>query len=75
VVKDVQICEQKRYHSFQQSVGHDVFHRPWRAKLRRLAKSLAADAQRCLDERRNEAEWRDRIESQVLGRLSIEVAW
>ena len=75
IVKDVQGLGQTPYLGYQESIGHDAFHRPWREQLRRRAERLAEEAERCLSERRNEAEWRARIEEKVLARLSIEVAW
>lgn len=75
IVKDIQGLGQTPYHQYQESIGHDTFHRPWREQLRRRADCIAEEAERCLWERRNEAEWRARMEEKVLARLSVEVAW
>ena len=75
IVEVVQGLGQTPYLGYQESIGHDTFHRPWREQMRRRADRLAEEAERCLSERRNEAEWRARIEEKVLARLSIEVAW
>src|SRR5271155_4600993 len=51
------------------------FKEPWKAKTRRRAERLAALANLCQQERRNEAGWRLVLEPEVMARFTIEVAW
>ncbi|KIW77071.1 hypothetical protein Z517_09517 [Fonsecaea pedrosoi CBS 271.37] len=49
--------------------------KPWRLKTVERAKAISAKALRCLEQDKNELGWRLNIESEILARFSIEVAW
>jgi hypothetical protein len=49
--------------------------KPWREQTRRRAERIASLAKICRDGRKNEAGWRMSLESEVLARFTIEVAW
>ncbi|KAL2192920.1 hypothetical protein P885DRAFT_5162, partial [Corynascus similis CBS 632.67] len=74
LVKDVQSLGQTQYQDYQESISVDAIHRPWRKQVRQRAKRIAAQAQSCLANRENESEWRYKVETEVMARMSIEVA-
>jgi hypothetical protein len=49
--------------------------KPWREQTRRRAERIAELANFCRDGRKNEAGWRMSLESEILARFTIEVAW
>ncbi|KAK3898509.1 hypothetical protein C8A05DRAFT_18929 [Staphylotrichum tortipilum] len=74
VVEDILALGETRYDEYKVSFDYDTFHRPWRGQLRCRAERVAAIAQECMSERKNETEWRARLEEIVMARLSTEVA-
>ncbi|KAK3297244.1 uncharacterized protein B0H64DRAFT_431222 [Chaetomium fimeti] len=74
LVRSVQSLGQTEYHRYQASISCDSLHRPWREQVRRRAKRVAVKAQTCLANRKNESGWRFEVETEVMARMSIEVA-
>jgi hypothetical protein len=77
IATHVQTLGREQWDQYRASVSCDALDRPWREQLemQRRAEVTARVAQTCLYERRNEAEWRERIEARVLARLTVQVAW
>ncbi|KIW91595.1 uncharacterized protein Z519_07562 [Cladophialophora bantiana CBS 173.52] len=60
---------------YRSSINIESRQKPWRQNILRRAYVISAKARRCLDENKNELSWRLNIESDILARFSIEVAW
>jgi hypothetical protein len=72
---DVQKLGTAIFEEYCESSVIDSLDKPWRTSTRRRAKRLAALANLCRRERRNEAGWRMLVEPEVMARFTIEVAW
>lgn len=60
---------------YRESISADSEFHPWREQTKRRAERIADLARLCRDGRRNEAGWRLLLESEILVRFTIEVAW
>jgi hypothetical protein len=60
---------------YRESISVDSELYPWREQTRRRAERVADLAALCRAGRRNEAGWRLLLESEILVRFTIEVAW
>ncbi|KAK0620777.1 hypothetical protein B0T14DRAFT_522131 [Immersiella caudata] len=74
LVKHVQSLGVRRFQDYKESVSCDALHRPWRGQARRRANRTANLSQRCLEDRKNESGWRFSVETEIMKRMSIEVA-
>lgn len=66
---------QTDFNLYRGAVTVDSDECPWREQTRSRAERIARLAKICLDGRKNEAGWRMSLESEVLARFTIEVAW
>jgi hypothetical protein len=60
---------------YREHVNADLLQHPWREQARRRARRIAGLAQLCLDGRKNESGWRLTLESEIMARFTVEVAW
>lgn len=60
---------------YRESISADSELHPWREQTRRRAERIADLAALCRAGRKNEAGWRLLLESEILVRFTIEVAW
>lgn len=71
-IKKIKNIEFQRY---EESIRADSELHPWRDQIRRRAERIAIRATRCRESRKNETDWRLSVESEVLVRFTVEVAW
>ena len=72
---DVQRLGKKTFQDYSESSIIESLQMPWKETTKRHAERVVALAKRCRDESRNEAGWRMTLESEVMARFTIEVAW
>jgi hypothetical protein len=75
IFRDIQKLGTAVFEEYCESSVIDSLNKPWKASNRRRAERLAALASLCRRERRNEPGWRLVVESEVMTRFTIEVAW
>ncbi|KAI9691720.1 MAG: hypothetical protein M1822_007792 [Bathelium mastoideum] len=63
------------FQQYHESISADFELHPWREQTKRRAERVSKLAMRCLKGRRNEAGWRLLLESEILVRFTVEVAW
>ena len=63
------------FEPYRESISADLLQHPWREQVRRRARRISALAKLCLDGRKNESSWRLSLESEIMARFTIEVAW
>lgn len=72
--KDIEGLKKHRYKDYDAQLNaKDKGHRCGRHKTKEAARDIYRDAQTC--NYRNEATWRDKVESKVMSRLSSEIQW
>jgi hypothetical protein len=63
------------FKQYQESISVDSVLHPWRQQTKYRAERITGLAKLCRDGRRNEAGWRLLLQSEILARFTIEVAW
>jgi|SRR6266516_260099 len=72
---NIQKLGQIDFMQYRESITIDSEEKPWREQTRRRAERIACLARMCREGRKNEAGWRMSLESEILARFTIEVAW
>jgi hypothetical protein len=77
--KDIFACLQSlgrtEYFKYGWTPNHESPDKPWEQENKRKALKLVHSATKCRKENRNEAGWRNEVESRLFERFDIEVAW
>ncbi|KNA96011.1 hypothetical protein FOXG_01368 [Fusarium oxysporum f. sp. lycopersici 4287] len=63
------------YSDYRESISADFTRFTWRHQVQQRAKRITKIAKRCLESRKNESGWRLALESEVMTRFSVEIAW
>jgi hypothetical protein len=63
------------YSQYRESISADFQRSPWRYQVQRRAKRITEKAKLCIESRKNESGWRLSLESEVMARFSVEIAW
>ena len=71
----VQYLGRTSYHNYGYTPNSDTTDKPWQRQNKTRASKLVHFAGKCRKENRNEAGWRSEVESRLLERFDIEVAW
>lgn len=72
---NIQKLGRTEFPQYRESISADSEFHPWREQTKRRAERIADLAVLCRKGRRNEAGWRLLLESEILVRFTIEVAW
>jgi len=72
---DIRNLGRTEFLQYRESIRADSEFYPWREQTKRRAERIAELAERCREGRKNEAGWRLSLESEILVRFTIEVAW
>ncbi|RYP00327.1 hypothetical protein DL766_007162 [Monosporascus sp. MC13-8B] len=75
IVSHIRRLGRTEFAQYHESVMADSNERPWRDQIRRRAKRIADLAQICRKGRKNELGWRLSLESEIMARFTVEVAW
>jgi hypothetical protein len=71
----IQALGRFEYDSYGLQPSPETVDKPWQLLNKCKANKLSQLAIKCKEEKRNEAGWRDSVESKVFERFEIEVAW
>ena len=71
----IQSLGKTSYSSYKYVPSTETTEKPWQLGNMRRAQQLVRFASKCRKENRNEAGWRNEVESKVFERFDIEVAW
>lgn len=71
----VQLLGRTRVSDYRNPASRENVEKPWQVQNITRAKLLVDRAVRCRGENRNEAGWRTEVETKLLERFNIEVAW
>ncbi|KAI8632212.1 hypothetical protein F5Y19DRAFT_354295 [Xylariaceae sp. FL1651] len=74
IVSHIRHLSRNEFSQFRESIAVDSDERPWREQIRRRAERVASLADSCRKARKNEPGWRLTLESEILARLTVEVA-
>jgi hypothetical protein len=66
---------EQQFNTYSENVNIRSHEEPWTAQTKNRAEWLANRASRLSTQQRNEAGWRFSLETDVLRRFSVEVAW
>jgi hypothetical protein len=72
---DIRALGEHNFDDYRSNITIESRQKPSRQDILRRAKIISAKARRCIDENKNESSWRLSVESDILARFSIEVAW
>jgi hypothetical protein len=72
---DVQRLGKKTFQDYSESSIIESHQKPWKKTTKHRAERVTALAKRCRDETRNEAGWRMALESEIMTRFTLKVAW
>jgi hypothetical protein len=75
VFRHVQLLGKTEFETYRETVEADMHQKPWKEQVRRRARRISELAKRCLQGRKNESGWRLALESEVMARFMVEVAW
>ncbi|KAG4293561.1 hypothetical protein FPRO06_00146 [Fusarium proliferatum] len=65
----------KEYAQYREAISADFARVPWKYQVPSRAKRIAEKAKQCIDARKNESGWRLSLESEVMARFTVEIAW
>jgi hypothetical protein len=72
---NIQNLGRTEFAQYHANITIDSEEKPWRGQTRRRAERITALARVCREGRKNEAGWRLTMESEILARFTVEVAW